>query len=100
MIDQAAAMSAIGIVAGAATTILALAQLTCEHGASPWSQRVFTVMLGMIAAYTAIDSWEVWAGIDETLDSKAIGFCIALAMSWGYRRTFGFTSHRRRRPPI
>lgn len=94
-----AAMSAIGIVAGAVAFLLGVAQLTCEHGAAPWPQRATTVLLAMIAAYTAVDSWEVWAGLDEPLDAKAVAFCIALALSWGYRRTFGWTSHRHPRPP-
>lgn len=94
-----AAMSAIGIVAGFTAALLGVAQLTCEHGTSPWVPRISTVLLTMIAGYTAIDSWEVWAGGDETLDTKAIAFCVALALSWGYRRTFGFTSHRQARPP-
>ena len=99
MIDQLNVMAAIGILAGVAATLLALAQLTCEHGASPWPQRVTTGLLCMISAYTAIDCWDALSGVDDTLDSKAVAFCIALTMSWGYRRVFGFTSQRRRRRP-
>jgi len=93
------AMAAIGMVAGVVASVLGVAQLTCEHAASPWPQRLSTVLLAMIAGYTAIDSWEFWSGVDDTLDAKAVAFCIALAMSWGYRRTFGFASQSRRRPP-
>lgn len=98
-ITLAGAMASIGMVAGFAASILGVAQLTCEHAASPWPQRLSTVLLAMIAGYTAVDSWEFWAGVDDTLDAKAVLFCIALALSWGYRRTFGFTSQSRRRPP-
>lgn len=100
MIDLPTAMASIGMVAGAAAFVLGIAQLTCEHGGSPWLQRVSTVLLSMIAGYTAIDCWDFWAGVDDTLDTKAVAFCVALAMSWGYRRTFGFTSQRRPRPSV
>jgi hypothetical protein len=93
------ALASIGMVAGGATVVLGVAQLTCEHATSPWIVRATTVLLSILAASTAIDCWEVWAGAEETLDPKAIAFCVALAMSWGYRRTFGFTSQSRRRPP-
>ena len=99
-ITLAGAMASIGMVAGAAAFLLGVAQLTCEHGRSHWFQRLTTVMLSMIAAYTAVDSWDFWSGVDDTLDAKAVAFCIALALSWGYRRTFGFTSESRRRPPV
>jgi hypothetical protein len=98
-VSLVAAMSAIGVFAGTAACLLGVAQLTCEHGSSPWAPRISTVLLSMIAGYTAIDSWEVWAGVDEPLDAKAVAFCIALALSWGYRRTFGWTSHRHPRSP-
>ncbi len=98
-ITLAGSMAAIGMVAGAAAFVLGIAQLTCEHGGSSWLPRLTTVMLSMIAAYTAVDAWDFWSGIDDTLDAKAVAFCIALALSWGYRRTFGFTSQSRRRPP-
>ncbi len=88
----------IGMVAGAAVVVLALAQLTCEHARSPSAQRITTVLFAMVATYTAIDCWDVWAGIDDTLDAKAVAFCVVLALSWGYRRIFGFTSLRRPRP--
>lgn len=88
----------LGVVSGTAAFLLGVAQLTCEHGASPWPQRITTTLLAMIAGYTAVDSWEFWEGLDEPLDVKAVFFCAALALSWGYRRTFGFTSHRR--PPV
>lgn len=94
------AMASIGMVAGAAAFLLGVAQLTCEHGTSPWLPRLTTALLSMIAAYTAVDSWDFWSGVDSTLDAKAVAFCIALALSWGYRRTFGFTSTRRPRPPV
>lgn len=95
----AGAMALIGMAAGACAFLLGVAQLTCEHGSSPWLPRLTTAMLSMIAAYTAVDSWDFWSGVDDTLDAKAVAFCIALALSWGYRRTFGFTSQSRRRPP-
>lgn len=98
-ITLAEAMASIGMAAGAAAFLLGVAQLTCEHGSSPWLPRATTAMLSMIAAYTAVDSWDFWSGIDDTLDAKAVAFCVALALSWGYRRTFGFTSQSRRRPP-
>lgn len=98
-ITLAGAMASIGMVAGGAAFLLGIAQLTCEHGSSHWLPRLTTVMLSMIAAYTAVDSWDFWAGVDDTLDAKAVAFCIALALSWGYRRSFGFTSQSRRRPP-
>lgn len=98
-ITFAGAMASIGMVAGATAFLLGVAQLTCEHGGSPWLPRLTTVMLSMIAAYTAVDSWDFWSGVDDTLDAKAVAFCIALALSWGYRRTFGFTSQSGRRPP-
>ena len=100
MIDLPIAMASIGMVAGLAAATLGVAQLTCEHAASPWPQRLSTILLVMIAAYTAIDCWDFWSGVDDTLDAKAVAFCIALALSWGYRRTFGWTSHRRVRPPV
>lgn len=93
------AMAFIGMVAGAAAFLLGVAQLTCEHGSSPWLPRLTTAMLSLIAAYTAVDAWDFMAGVDDTLDAKAVAFCLALALSWGYRRTFGFTSQSRRRPP-
>lgn len=98
-ITLAGAMASIGMVAGAAACLLGVAQLTCEHGGSGWLPRVTTALLSMTAAYTAVDSWDFWSGIDDTLDAKAVAFCVALALSWGYRRTFGFTSQSRRRPP-
>ncbi len=98
-ITLAGAMASIGMVAGAAAFLLGVAQLTCEHGGSSWLPRVTTVLLSMTAAYTAVDSWDFWSGVDDTLDAKAVAFCVALALSWGYRRTFGFTSQSRRRPP-
>ncbi|KAF0097802.1 MAG: hypothetical protein FD144_4751 [Rhodospirillaceae bacterium] len=98
-VTLAGAMASIGMVAGAAAFLLGVAQLTCEHGGSSWLPRLTTVMLSMTAAYTAVDSWDFWSGVDDTLDAKAVAFCIALALSWGYRRTFGFTSQSRHRPP-
>ena len=98
-ITLAVAMASIGMVAGAAACLLGVAQLTCEHGGSGWLPRVTTALLSMTAAYTAVDSWDFWSGVDDTLDAKADAFCIALALSWGYRRTFGFMSQSRRRPP-
>lgn len=98
-ITLAGAMASIGMVAGAAAFLLGVAQLTCEHGGSSWLPRVTTALLSMTAAYTAVDSWDFWSGVDDTLDAKAVAFCIALALSWGYRRTFGFTSQSRRRAP-
>lgn len=94
MIDLQTGMAAVGMIAGLAASTLGVAQLTCEHAGSPWPQRVSTVLLVMISAYTAIDCWDFWSGVDETLDAKAVAFCIALALSWGYRRSFGVTSHR------
>jgi len=99
-ITLAGAMASIGMVAGAAAFLLGVAQLTCEHGSSPWFARLTTALLSMVAGYTAVDSWDFWAGVDNTLDTKAVAFCIALALSWGYRRTFGFTSTRQPRPPV
>ena len=99
-ITLAGAMASIGMVAGAAAFLLGVAQLTREHGGSSWLPRLTTVMLSMTAAHTAVDSWDFWSGIDDTLDAKAVAFCIALALSWGYRRTFGFTSTRQPRPPV
>lgn len=93
------ALASIGMVAGGATVVLGVAQLTCEHASSPWMVRATTVLLSILAASTAIDCWEVWAGADDTIDPKAIAFCVALALSWGYRRLFGFTSQSRRWPP-
>ncbi len=100
MIDLANGMAAIGVLAGVVAATLGLAQLTCEHAASPWPQRLSTILLVMIAAYTAIDCWDFWSGVDDTLDAKAVAFCIALAMSWGYRRFFGIASYRRPRSPV
>ncbi len=94
MIDPTIAVAAVGMVAGAAVVVLAIAQLTCEHSRSPVLQRVTTALFGMVAAYSAIDCWDVWAGVDDTLDNKAVAFCIVLALSWGYRRSFGVTSQR------
>lgn len=99
-ITLAGAMAAIGMAAGAAAFLLGVAQLTCEHGSAHWLPRLTTALLSMTAAYTAVDSWDFWSGVDHTLDAKAVAFCIALALSWGYRRTFGFTSQSRRRPPV
>lgn len=98
-ITLAGALASIGMVAGAAAFLLGVAQLTCEHGDSPWLPRLTTTILALLAAYTAVDSWDFWSGVDDTLDAKAVAFCIALALSWGYRRIFGFTSESRRRPP-
>jgi hypothetical protein len=98
-ITLAGAMAAIGMVAGAAAFLLGVAQLTCEHGGSALLPRITTALLSLTAAFTAVDSWDFWSGVDDTLDAKAVAFCIALALSWGYRRTFGFMSQRRGRPP-
>ena len=91
-ITLAGALASIGMVAGAAAFLLGVAQLTCEHGDSPWLPRLTTTMLALLAAYTAVDSWDFWSGVDETLDAKSVAFCVALALSWGYRRIFGFQS--------
>lgn len=90
--------ASIGMVAGTAVLVLALAQLSCEHAGSPVAQRLTTVMFAAIASYTAIDCWDVWAGVDNTLDTLAVAFCVVLALSWGYRRIFGLTSQRRPSP--
>ena len=57
----------IGMAAGAIATVLAVAQLTCEHAESHWSLRATTVLLGILSAWSAIDCWEVWAGIASRL---------------------------------
>ncbi len=90
MIDVDDVAAVIGMVAGGATFVLAIAQLTCEHADSPWSPRVTSVLLGIIAAWTGIDCWDVWAGVDNTLDGKAVAFCIVLAVSWALRRAYGY----------
>lgn len=95
MMPLATFVASVGMVAGAAVVILAVAQLTCEHTHSPTIARLTTIAFGMVAAYTSIDCWDFWAGVDDTLDEKAVSFCVVLALSWGYRRTFGWTSQRR-----
>lgn len=91
-------MSAIGMVAGAAALVLGLAQVACEHARSAWPQRVTTLLLSLVAGWTSLDAWDAWSGVDPTLDAKAVAFCIALAMSWGYRRAFGLKTTAR--PPV
>lgn len=97
MNDVDAAIASIGMVSGAAAVILAVAQLTCEHADSPWSPRITSVLLGIIAAWTAIDCWEAWAGADDKLDGKAVAFSVVLALSWGFRRAYGYMTEVR--PP-
>lgn len=84
-----------GMAAGAAAFVLGVAQLTCEHAESPWAQRATTVLLGLCAAWTGIDCWEVLAGTDDTLDGQAVAFTVALALAWGARRAGGWRSERR-----
>ncbi|MDP2377799.1 hypothetical protein [Reyranella sp.] len=98
MIDDDSVAAIIGMIAGGSTIVLAVAQLTCEHADSPWSPRVTSVLLGMIAGWTAIDCWDVWAGVDNTLDGKAVAFCVVLAASWACRRAYGYRSVLTRPP--
>lgn len=92
MIDPQTAIAAIGLVAGAVATVLAVAQLTCEHAASGFVTRAATVGLGILAFWTGVDCWEVWAGTDDTLDAIGVGFCVCLSLSWGYRRSYRILS--------
>lgn len=97
MIEFQTGVAIVGMAAGLAAATLGVAQLTCEHGDSPWTPRAATVLLVMLSAYTALDCWDVWAGVDDTLDYEAIAFCLALTLSWGYRRAFGFQSSPKRK---
>ncbi len=99
MIDAEHVVAVIGMIAGGAAVLLAIAQLTCEHADSPWSPRVTSILLGIIAAWTAIDCWDVWAGVDNTIDGKAVAFSVVLAVSWAFRRAFGYMTWIRRPPP-
>ena len=99
MIDLHTGLAIVGLVAGLAAATLGVAQLTCEHGDSPWPPRLATVLMVVLSAYTALDCWDVWSGVDDTLDLEAIGFCTALSLSWGWRRAFGFTSKPRETRP-
>lgn len=84
-----------GTIAGGAAFLLGIAQLTCEHADSPMPQRLTTGLLAGVAAWTALDCWDAWSGVDQVVDAKAVGFSIALALSWGYRRARGLVTERR-----
>ena len=88
-------IACVGMVAGVAAFLLGVAQLTCEHQRSALLPRVTTLLLSILAGWTAIDSWDAWSGIRAHVDAKAVAFAIALALSWGYRRAFGLTTGRR-----
>lgn len=83
-----AIMAACGMFFGAASCVLCLAQLTCEHSEASRTQRLTTFALGLCAAWTGFDCWDALAGISSDVDSKAVAFTVALALSWGYRRVF------------
>lgn len=93
-------LSSIGMVAGALAMMLGVAQLTCEHAESTWLPRFSTVLLSGLSAWTAIDSWDAWAGVAPAPDPKTVAFTVVLAVSWAHRRVYGLLTagdHRRAR---
>lgn len=92
------ALASIGIVSGFAALLLGVAQLTCEHAQSSWIPRLSTVLLSIASGWTAIDSWDSWAGVGPPVDGKAVAFVVVLAMSWAHRRIFRLTTANDRAP--
>lgn len=88
-------MSSLGMVAGVLAMLLGVAQLTCEHGGSSWMPRASTVALSGVAAWTAIDSWDAWAGVGPPVDGKTVAFTAVLALSWAHRRVYGLMTDKR-----
>lgn len=88
-------LACVGMVAGVAAFLLGVAQLTCEHQESGWMPRWSTALLAIASAWTAIDAWEAWAGVDGPVDHKVIVFVVILAVSWAHRRVYGLITDKR-----
>lgn len=88
------ALAAIGMVAGFATVVLGVAQLTCEHAESRWTPRFSTAGLAAVAGWVAVDCWNALSGVGEA-DDKAVALVVILAVSWAHRRAYGLTTGNR-----
>lgn len=85
----------LGMVGGLAAFVLGIAQIVCEHRTSPMLQRVLTMLLAALCMASGFDSWRSFADSEAwPVNGKAVGFCVLLAATWGYRRVKGLRSVR------
>lgn len=98
MSDTASFIAALGMIAGAATVILGVAQLTCEHARSSWTPRFSTFVLTVISGWVGIDCWESWSGAGDPVDWRAVVVVATLAVSWAHRRIYRLTTGHDRAP--
>lgn len=84
-----------GLAAGVAAFLLGIAQVVCEHRTSPMLQRALTIVLALLCIWAGLDCWRSFADSEAwPVNGKAVGFCVALAATWGYRRLRGLRSVR------
>ena len=86
-------MALAGMLGGLAAFLLGIAQIVCEHRTSPMLQRVLTALLALLCIWAGLDCWRSFADSAAwPVNGKAVGFCLALAATWGYRRLRGLRS--------